>query len=289
MKAQQQSLFYLHSAVLLFGGTALFSKLIQLPALDITVYRVAVAFLTLLALLLVQRKKLTLASQKEYAVAILLGVVVGIHWVTYFASMQMAGVTIGIISFFTYPVITVFLEPLFSKQKPKVKDIFIAVVVVLGIFLLIPEVSLGNETTLGILTGIVSAVFFALRNIVHKNYFSHYSGPHTMLYQTLVAFVMLCMFVEVPVSQVSDNDWLLILLVGIVFTATPHALFASSLRHLSATTAGLISCLQPLYGSILAFMLLQERVSVISIIGGCLVVSAAVFETWSISKEKTKS
>lgn len=289
MKAQQQSLFYLHSAVLLFGGTALFSKLIQLPALDITVYRVAVAFLTLLALLLVQRKKLTLASQKEYAVAILLGVVVGIHWVTYFASMQMAGVTIGIISFFTYPVITVFLEPLFSKQKPKVKDIFIAVVVVLGIFLLIPEVSLGNETTLGILTGILSAVFFALRNIVHKNYFSHYSGPHTMLYQTLVAFVMLCMFVEVPVSQVSDNDWLLILLVGIVFTATPHALFASSLRHLSATTAGLISCLQPLYGSILAFMLLQERVSLISIIGGCLVVSAAVFETWSISKEKTKN
>lgn len=289
MKAQQQSLFYLHSAVLLFGGTALFSKLIQLPALDITVYRVAVAFLTLLALLLVQRKKLTLASQKEYAVAILLGMVVGIHWVTYFASMQMAGVTIGIISFFTYPVITVFLEPLFSKQKPKVKDIFIAVVVVLGIFLLIPEVSLGNETTLGILTGILSAVFFALRNIVHKNYFSHYSGPHTMLYQTLVAFVMLCMFVEVPVSQVSDNDWLLILLVGIVFTATPHALFASSLRHLSATTAGLISCLQPLYGSILAFMLLQERVSLISIIGGCLVVSAAVFETWSISKEKTKN
>lgn len=289
MKAQQQSLFYLHSAVLLFGGTALFSKLIQLPALDITVYRVAVAFLTLLALLLVQRKKLTLASQKEYAVAILLGMVVGIHWVTYFASMQMAGVTIGIISFFTYPVITVFLEPLFSKQKPKVKDIFIAVVVVLGIFLLIPEVSLGNETTLGILTGILSAVFFALRNIVHKNYFSHYSGPHTMLYQTLVAFVMLYMFVEVPVSQVSDNDWLLILLVGIVFTATPHALFASSLRHLSATTAGLISCLQPLYGSILAFMLLQERVSLISIIGGCLVVSAAVFETWSISKEKTKN
>jgi len=288
MKAQQQSLFYLHSAVLLFGGTALFSKLIQLPALDITVYRVAVAFIALFILLIAQGKKLTLASQKEYGVAILLGMVVGIHWVTYFASMQMAGVTIGIISFFTYPVITVFLEPLFSKKRPKLKDICIAVVVVLGIFLLIPEVSLGNQTTLGIITGIISAAFFALRNIVHKNYFSHYSGPHTMFYQTFVAFVMLFMFVEVPVSQVSEQDWWLIVLVGVVFTATPHALFASSLRHLSATTAGLISCLQPLYGSILAFLLLQERVSIISLIGGCLVVSAAVFETWSVSASKVK-
>jgi len=92
------------------------------------------------------------------------------------------------------------------------------------------------------------------------------------------------LFVEVPPLHVTNHDWLLILLVGVVFTATPHAFFASSLRHLSATTAGLISCLQPLYGSILAFFLLQERPNVMTIIGGLLVVSAAIFETWSVSR-----
>jgi drug/metabolite transporter (DMT)-like permease len=154
----------------------------------------------------------------------------------------------------------------------------------IGIFLLIPEISLGNQVTLGIATGVLSAFFFALRNILHKNYFSHYSGPHTMLYQTLVAFLMLCLFVEVPPMDVTNNDWLLILLVGVIFTAMPHALFASSLRHLSATTAGLISCLQPLYGSVLAFLLLSERVDMWTIIGGLLVISAALFETWSVSR-----
>ncbi|WP_114325947.1 DMT family transporter [Candidatus Colwellia aromaticivorans] len=292
MNPQQQSLLYLHSAVLLFGGTALFSKLIGLPALDITVYRTAVAAIVLFILLTLQKQKVTLASAKDYGIALLLGIVVGIHWVTYFASMQMAGVTIGIIAFFTYPVITVFLEPLLARfisknkksSKPKLKDIFIALVVMFGIFLLIPEISLGNQVTLGIATGIFSAFFFALRNILHKNYFSHYSGPHTMLYQTLVACLMLCLFVEVPPMDVTDNDWLLILLVGVVFTAMPHALFASSLRHLSATTAGLISCLQPLYGSVLAFLLLSERVNMWTIIGGLLVISAALFETWSVSR-----
>lgn len=290
MKNQQQSLIFLHCSVLLFGGTALFSKLIGLPALDITVYRTAVAAIALFMLLTLQKQQITLASAKDYGIAVLLGVVVGLHWVTYFASMQMAGVTIGIISFFTYPVITVFLEPLLNRsnaqRKPHAKDIFIAIIVLVGIFLLIPEINLGNQVTLGIVTGVISAFFFALRNVLHKNYFSHYSGPHTMLYQTLVAFLMLGLFIEVPLAQVSSHDWLLILLVGVIFTAMPHALFASSLRHLSATTAGLIACLQPLYASVLAFLLLNERVNILTIIGGFLVISAALFETWSVSKKR---
>ena len=284
MNDQKQSLLYLHIAVFLFGGTALFSKLIALPALDITVYRTAIAAVALFILLTLQKKNISLANNKDYAIACLLGIVVGIHWVTYFASMQMAGVTVGIIAFFTYPVITVFIEPLFNKSRPKVKDMLTAFVVVIGIFLLIPEISLGNQVTLGIMMGVFSAFFFAIRNILHRSFFSHYSGPHTMLYQTLVACLMLCLFVEVPPLAVSKNDWLLLILVGVVFTAVPHAFFASSLQRLSATTAGLISCLQPLYGSILAFLLLQERPNLMTMIGGLLVVSAAVFETWSVSR-----
>jgi len=202
--------------------------------------------------------------------------------------MQMAGVTVGIIAFFTYPVMTVFLEPVLSKAgirtKPQVKDVIIAIIVLVGVFLLIPEINFGNQVTIGIITGVISGFFFALRNVLHKNYFSHYSGPQTMLYQTLVAFLMLGLFVEVPPMKVTTDDWLLIILVGAIFTAIPHALFASSLRHLSATTAGLISCLQPLYGSVLAFLLLNERVNIMTIIGGALVISAALFETWSVSR-----
>ena len=109
-----------------------------------------------------------------------------------------------------------------------------------------------------------------------------------MLYQALIASLMLCFFVDVPVVEVSQSDWLLIIVAGVVFTALPHALFASSLRSLSATTAGLISCLQPLYGGILAYLLLNERVSMLTLIGGALIISAAFFETWSVSK-KTRS
>lgn len=286
MQLQQQSLIYLHIAVLLFGGTALFAKLIGLNALDITAYRAAIAGVAICVLLTLQKKPIKLHRAKDYVIAILLGVAVGIHWVTYFAGMQLAGITVGMLAFFTYPVITVFLEPLFNKSKPKAKDIISAVVVIIGIYLLIPNVNLGDDITLGVVTGVISALFFAIRNITHKRYFSEYGGPQTMFYQTLVASLMLCAFIEVPITQINDTDLILLLIAGVVFTAMPHSLFAASLKNLSAATAGLISCLQPLYGTILAIIILHERPSVMTLIGGALIVSAACFETWSISRKK---
>ena len=286
MQSQQQSLIYLHIAVLLFGGTALFAKLIGLNALDITAYRAAIAGVAICVLLTLQKKPIKLHRAKDYVIAILLGIAVGIHWVTYFAGMQLAGITVGMLAFFTYPVITVFLEPLFNKSKPKTKDIISAVVVITGIYLLIPNVNLGYDITLCVVTGVVSALFFAIRNITHKRYFSEYGGPQTMFYQTLVASLMLCAFIEVSITQINDAYLILLLIAGVVFTAMPHSLFAASLKNLSAATAGLISCLQPLYGTILAIIILHERPSVMTLIGGALIVSAACFETWSISRKK---
>ena len=284
MQPQQQSLIYLHIAVLLFGGTALFAKLIGLNALDITVYRTAIAGMAILAMLYFQKKQIKLNKPKDYLIALFLGVAVGIHWVTYFAGMQMAGITIGMLAFFSYPVMTVFLEPLFNKSRPKAKDIISAAVVVLGIYLLVPSANLG-DVTLGVITGVISALFFSIRNITHKRYFSQYGGPQTMFYQTLVASIMLCAFIEVPVYEVSNHDLILIAVAGVIFTATPHSLFAASLKHLSAATAGLISCLQPLYGTILAIVIIHERPTIMTLVGGALIVSAACFETWSITKK----
>ena len=207
MQPQQQSLIYLHIAVLLFGGTALFAKLINLNALDITVYRTAIAAVALLILLVLQKKVIRLHSLKDYAIALFLGVTVGLHWVTYFSGMQLAGIAVGMIAFFTYPVITVFIEPFFHGNKPKLKDLISAAVVMVGIYLLTPDADIGNDVTLGIIIGIISAFFFAFRNIIHKRYFSQYGGPQTMLYQTVIACLMLCAFIEVPIMYLGSKYW----------------------------------------------------------------------------------
>lgn len=92
--AKSSGLLELHIAVLMFGGTALFSKLIPLSALDITLLRCCVASVVLGLLVKFRRQHLTLANKQDYLVAIGLGVIVSLHWVTYFAAMQLSSVAI---------------------------------------------------------------------------------------------------------------------------------------------------------------------------------------------------
>lgn len=277
--AKSSGLIELHLAVLMFGGTALFSKLIPLSALDITLLRCCVASVVLGLLVKFRRQHLTLASKQDYLVAIGLGVIVSLHWVTYFAAMQLSSVAIGMIAFFTYPVMTVIAEPLLTGHKIKPQDIASGVLVLIGVILLIPEANLGNDTTLGIAIGILSAMLFTARNLLQKRYFTQYSGPHAMFYQTLVAVVFLLPWHEADLNSIPLDVWGLIILLGVVFTAAPHALFTSALRHLSAKTVGLVSCLQPFYGAMLALVILGEELSLTTLIGGTIIVATAIFET----------
>ena len=294
MSEHTKSLIQLHFSVLLFGGTALFSHLLPWSALDITMLRSGLAALTLMLIIKLQGDSLLLKSWADYRMALFLGITIGLHWVTYFYAMQLAGVAVGMLAFFCYPVVTVFLEPLFSKNKPHFRDICCAIAVFIGVSLLVPELSMKNDTTLGVMIGIGSGFLFALRNVMHKQYFSHYKGTQAMFYQTLVVSIMLVGFVEVNPLEMTglwhgDNigQLGLLLILSVIFTAAPHAFLAHCFRQLSAKTAGLISCLQPLYGLALAALILGQWPVSTVYIGGVLIVAAAVLETILVTKKKT--
>ncbi len=292
MKPQTKSLFQLHIAVLLFGGTALFSHLLPWSAVDITILRTAIASVTLAIIIKLQGDKLTLNNFNDYRMAIILGVTVGLHWVTYFYAMQLAGVAVGMLAFFCFPIVTAFLEPLFTKSKPHLRDISCALLVFLGIVLLVPELTLENNTTLGVIIGSFSGVCYAVRNVMHKHYFSHYKGTQAMFYQTGVVAIMLSPFLTqspFEMNGVWGNGQLgelgLLLILSIVFTALPHSFIANCFKHLSAKTAGLISCMQPVYGIILAVLLLNQWPDSTVYIGGSCIVFAAIFETILVTKK----
>ena len=277
--SERSGLIELHLAVLLFGGTALFSKLIPLSALDITALRCCIAALALALLVKLSGQRLRLICGKDYAIALGLGIIVSLHWVTYFAAMQLSSVAIGMIAFFTYPVMTVLVEPFFTGKRLELADIISGICVLLGVSLLIPEANLGNDVTLGIIIGILSAALFTARNLLHKRYFAGYGGAQAMYYQTGVSALFLLPWLEVDPGAIQANVWWLVILLGIVFTAAPHALFTSALRQLSAKTVSLVSCLQPLYGALLALLILGEGLAMKTLIGGALVVFTAVYET----------
>ena len=276
---RKKGLLALHTASLLFGGTALFSKLIDLPALDITVVRSVFAVLALFGLLLWRKSAFLLKSKSHFWLMVLAGVLIGLHWVTYFHAMQVSSVAVGMIALFTHPMMTIFLEPLFKRERPELVDIACGLLVFVGIFLMVPELSFGNDVALGVFWGVCSAFFFSLRNVIQGHYLSHYGGELSMLYQGAVVVLLLMPFLG-SVPTLGWQPWLMLVVLGVCFTALPHVLFATSFKYLKTKTASLIACLQPVYGACFAAVLLGEYPTLATIIGGVIIVTASAWESY---------
>ena len=284
MQHSREGLLAVHAAVLIFGFTALFSKLLTLPALDITFYRSIVAFIVIAIYVSYKQQSFLLDNAKDYVMAFLLGSLLAVHWVTYFYAMQVSSVAVGVIALYTYPVITVFLEPLFHGEKPHIADIVSSLAVLFGIYMIIPDFSFDNSVALGVASGVFSAIMMSLRNIMQRRYFSSYSASQALLYQSAVVAIVLFAFMDIELAVIGDKQWGLLILLGVFFTALPHTLFAHGLLHLKAKTASLIACVQVVYAAIFAALLLGEWLSLNVVIGGLIVVSAAMYE--SLPKKK---
>jgi len=277
---KSKGLLSVHAAGLLFGGTSLFSKTIALNAIDMTAIRSLIAATVILALLLARKHVLKLATRQHAMLMLITGILLGLHWVTYFHAMQISSIAIGMIALFTYPMITIFIEPLMHGAKPHRADIMCGMVVLLGVFLMVPSFSFASSTTLGVLWGVLSALLFSVRNVIQRHYLASYTGEVSTLYQGTVVAVMLFFFVDQVPSLTNINLWLQLIVLGAFFTALPHALFTSGLRYLNAKTVSLVACLQPVYGTLFAFWLLHEQPNLNTMIGGALIVLAAAWETY---------
>lgn len=279
MNSVKRSLISLHLAVVLLGATALFSRIIPLSALDITLGRSVIAFVVLAAIVLLSGGSFRFQRPRDMGIGLLLGVLMAAHWVTYFAAMQYSSVSVGMIALFTFPVLTVLLEPFFERHRLVWQDVVSALVVFSGIWLIVPETSIGNDVTLGIIVGVISAILYSFRNLIHRKYFSHYGGAQAMGYQTLVISLCLLALGSENLYQAEASTYWQLLLLGTVCTAVPHAIIAYTLTHLRAKTFSLVACMQPLYGVLMAVLVLHEQPNWQTLLGGALVISAAIYET----------
>ncbi len=277
---RHQALVSTHLAGLLFGGTSLFSRMIEMSAINMTAIRTVIAVLALFAVLSFRRQALGLATFRHGLLMLVSGVLLGLHWITYFHAMQISSIAVGMIALFTYPMITIFLEPMMKGNLPARADILCGIVVLLGVLLMVPRFSLESVVTQGVLWGVFSAFLFSIRNIIQRHYLSEYGGEVSIMYQGLVVSIMTFCFVDDVPNFTEIAIWVQLIVLGALFTALPHVLFAKGLRVLNAKTVSLVSCLQPVYATFFALILLHERPAFLTLIGGVLIVVAAVWETY---------
>ncbi|MFO7980427.1 MAG: DMT family transporter [Candidatus Aminicenantes bacterium] len=280
------SLFEIHLAVLLFGAAGLFGKWLLISPFIIVLGRVFFASLSLSVIIGISGKKKLLLPGNDYFYFVLLGFILAIHWVSFFQSIQVSTVAIGLLSFSTYPVFTTFLEPVFTKQRIIPLNVFLSLFCLFGVFLIVPKFDVQNSTYLGVLWGVFSGFTFSLLTIINRKLTQKHSSLIIAFNQNFFSTLFLVpVLLFIKPGLTLRNLWLLIIL-GVVCTALSHTLFIKGMKNVKAQTASLIHTLEPVYGIIFAFLLLKEVPSSRTLMGGAVILLGQALILYLFIKRK---
>ena len=288
LASKKKSLFEIHVAVLLFGLAGLFGKWLILSPFIIVLGRVFFASITLALILWLSKQSMKISPRKNYLYLIFLGLILAVHWVSFFKSIQVSTVAVGLLSFATYPVFTTFLEPLLLKEKIVKTNIFFSLFCVVGVFLIIPRFDLDNSTFVGVLWGLLSSITFAVLTILNRKLTQHFSSLLIAFYQDFFALLFLLPFYFALRPALNTNDILLLLILGVFCTAGSHTLFIKGMKRIEAQTASMIHFLEPVYGIIFAFFFLHEIPSLRTILGGAIILWGQILIILRIFKKRKK-
>lgn len=284
----RKSIMSLHIAVMLFGFSAVLGQFVDAPAVIVAGGRVVCSSILLLVSALLSKRKIRLTRRMDYGISVIAGIILAIHWTTFFQSIQSSSVAIGTITFSTFPLFLTFLEPLVFHEKFQMQSLLGAAVLLLGVFITIPEFSMENQMTVGILWGMVSSLSYAILTLFNRYLSRTYEAGTICLYeQGTAAVVLLPTFFFVQTRWTVENI-VGIAMIGLVCTAIAHSLYVAAQKKVKAQTAGIISGMETVYGIVFAMLFLGEVPGIREMIGGIIILCVAVLSSLAAARKEQK-
>ncbi len=273
-----RELVFANVAVLFFGLAGVLGKLSVLSAPLIVFGRAFFAGLVLLAVCLLQHVPLRPNRARDAFLLLGQGLLLALHWTAFFQAINVSNVAVGLLSFSSFPLFTAALEPLLLHQRPSRIQIVAALLILPGIYLLVPSFTLQNHTTLGVVWGVLSGASFALLSVMNRLLGRTYSSLAISFYQDgIAALVLLPVFFLTATSSFWQPRALLILLIlGVVCTALAHTLFIASMRTITAQFASLLASLEPVWGIVFGILLLGAIPTPLTLLGGTIILFATL-------------
>jgi drug/metabolite transporter (DMT)-like permease len=289
----KKALIQLHIAVFLAGFTAILGKLITLNEGVLVWFRLLITVVTLGAIL-IYRKQLFRIPVKDGIKIFAVGVIVALHWVTFYGSVKYANVSVALVCFSATGFFTAFFEPMILKRKISIIEVGLGLIAISGIYIIF---DFHPQYKLGVIFGIISAVGSSLFPIYNKRLLDTYSPKILTLYELgggLLALSVIIPFylMQFPAAYFipTATDWMWLLVLAWLCTVLSFDLQLNALKKISAFTANLTYNLEPVYGIILAFIFFRENENLHRefYIGVLLILLAVVLQMFRIYNEQRK-
>lgn len=251
----------------IFGTAALFTRLISgISPLAISASRLTLGFLCMTLLIGGQRKIPEVRhSLKTHPVTLLLlGILSSFHFLLFVLAVQKTLIANALMLVNTAPILVLVLAPVFLQEPIMASDLLSVAVTFLGAGLIVgvDTMVLSSEHMLGDLCALGSALCYALYVIVARKLRRNYSAPVIMGWFFGLGAVFLWIggmlyrdaFFTIP----SYHSWLFLILLGLLPTGVGHFCYNLSLKYVPAARASTIILLEPVSGTLLAWIFFHE-------------------------------
>ncbi|WP_300488484.1 DMT family transporter [Flavobacterium sp.] len=256
-----KSYLHLHLIVFIWGFTAILGGLISLDALPLVWYRMMVALLLVFLFLLVRKRPIG-ASGKILAGFLLGGLVIALHWLTFFMAIKVSNISVTLACLSTGAFFASFLEPIFYGRKMIWYEVLFGLIVIVGLGIIF---NVEGDHVQGIMLALTSAFLSALFSVINGKFAQKHEASVITFYELLggVGFLTLYMLFSGYFTpsffslSLSDCIWLLVL--GSICTAYAFLASVKVMKYLSPYTVMLTINLEPIYGIILAVLVFQDK------------------------------
>jgi len=283
MDSRAKNILLMHFVILIFGFTGILGKLITIEAIPLVFWRTLIGG-GAIYVWLKMRRKVSKKSASDVLKMGGIGLLVAIHWITFFASIKISNVSVALTMLATSPMFIGFLEPLIFKRKIDWRELTVAAVVLIGVGTIFSFNTTYHEgMILGIISAFFASLFATLNGVLIKTHDASNISLVELLSASAAIFILLFFTGEVngDLFVLSGQDWFWITILALVATSFAFIAFTSVMKVLTPFTTSVAINLEPIYSIILAVIIFgdEEIMGTRFYIGASIIICAVMLNT----------
>lgn len=266
MLAKYKYYLLLHFIILMWGFTGILGKLINLDPLTIVWHRLLIAVIALAIAMPLLKRSFRIESWKQLFSFVFVGVIVALHWVTFYISIELSTASLGILCLSTATIHVAWLEPIIMKRKFSWVELLLSSVVIYGIYFVSGDFDAKEYEAL--VYGLVSALLASVFAVFNAK-FAETSAPSKITFYELLSGLVFLSFFLIYTGDFSSglfvmttSDFLWLLFLGVLCTSFAFLVAVELTRRLGAFLVSLTVNLEPVYTILLAIVILNENENV---------------------------
>jgi drug/metabolite transporter (DMT)-like permease len=276
--------FKLHFIVFLWGFSGILGKLITIPAYEMVLFRSLLGAAGIGAVMLYTKETFSV-SPKQLLYFILIGSIVGFHWLAFFASARISNVSVSLVGFATNSLWTALLVPIFEKKSIKKFEVMLGLLVIAGLYVIF---SFNFEYPGGLALGVVAGFTAALFSIFNARFVKNVPAFTISFYEMIGAFIGLLLFLPLYKITWAANgelqlfppfmDWIYIIIMTGACSVYAYSTAVELMKKISVFLLQLTLNLEPVYGIIMAVLIFkqQEKMDLNFYLGTLMILSAVL-------------